>query len=335
MLTPEASSTLPPATSPATPSATSSPAFQGGQKPLDSPDGPQTAPSGPAPALVSPSPQQVATPAPPTPATCGPSSAVSSRSAALQSYLANRLQAPSTTAGSTSSPATWKPKTTPSGRPYLAHTPSALRTAVPGSTGQEWPTPQANKLTKNSTNPTRMKEGGVQTALADAAWLAAPWTTPQAHDTHPRGSGNRQNPNAGGACLGWDAKAAQWATPNTRDHKDTGNLEPSMTRQDGLARLDTVPRQAWTATSGAEGSGSPAPTANRGALNPALSRWLMGFAASWDSAALRAHRSYQKSRPTTPKTRVKPASSASAATATPSSPSAAPFSSVPSGSSEA
>jgi len=34
-----------------------------------------------------------------------------------------------------------------------------------------WPTPQASKNTKNSKDPQRMKEGGVQTSLADAAWL--------------------------------------------------------------------------------------------------------------------------------------------------------------------
>lgn len=34
-----------------------------------------------------------------------------------------------------------------------------------------WPTPSASKNTKNSTDPQKMKEGGVQTSLADAAWL--------------------------------------------------------------------------------------------------------------------------------------------------------------------
>jgi hypothetical protein len=34
-----------------------------------------------------------------------------------------------------------------------------------------WPTPSASKNTKNSKDPQRLKEGGVQTSLADAAWL--------------------------------------------------------------------------------------------------------------------------------------------------------------------
>lgn len=37
-----------------------------------------------------------------------------------------------------------------------------------------WPTPQAEKFTKNSKNPQKLKENGVQTCIADAAWLAYP-----------------------------------------------------------------------------------------------------------------------------------------------------------------
>jgi hypothetical protein len=49
-----------------------------------------------------------------------------------------------------------------------------------------WPTPQANKNTKNSKDPQKMKEGGVQTALADAAWLTL---GPPANGS-PAGTGN-------------------------------------------------------------------------------------------------------------------------------------------------
>lgn len=37
-----------------------------------------------------------------------------------------------------------------------------------------WPTPSATKNTKNSKDPQKMKEGGRQTCLADAAWLSTP-----------------------------------------------------------------------------------------------------------------------------------------------------------------
>jgi hypothetical protein len=72
-----------------------------------------------------------------------------------------------------------------------------------------WPTPSANKMTKNSKDPQRMKEGGVQTCLADAAWIA---------------------------------NKAMWPTPTSRDGKDTGDLSNSMVRKDGKSRMDTLAR---------------------------------------------------------------------------------------------
>lgn len=52
-----------------------------------------------------------------------------------------------------------------------------------------WPTLQANKNTKNSSNPQKLKENGTQTCLADAAWLAG-WPTPCWQD----------GPHGGGRC---------------------------------------------------------------------------------------------------------------------------------------
>ena len=48
------------------------------------------------------------------------------------------------------------------------------------------PTPQANKNTKNSKDPQRMKENGAQTCLADAAHLAG-WPMPNAEDAESAG----------------------------------------------------------------------------------------------------------------------------------------------------
>ena len=79
-----------------------------------------------------------------------------------------------------------------------------------------------------------------------------------------------------------------WVTPTTRDHKDT----PGMTAQrDGKARVDQLPRQAYLATaqrstaSGVMLTGSVTLTTSGGQLNPAHSRWLMGFPPEWDACA--------------------------------------------------
>jgi hypothetical protein len=72
------------------------------------------------------------------------------------------------------------------------------------------------------------------------------------------------------------------------DHKD-GNYQPNVPENALLGR------QVWQA-SGPPATGSPAPMAKRGQLNPAHSRWLMGYPPAWDVCAATAMPSSRKSR---------------------------------------
>ena len=106
-----------------------------------SPAGPTTARSTPAAAPASRTRWRGRGSATKTRATCGPSSVGSSESAILQSFLASRLRALLGRGGSIEFSQTWKEKTTPAGRRYLAHIASAHRTS--GSDYSGWHTPQA------------------------------------------------------------------------------------------------------------------------------------------------------------------------------------------------
>lgn len=110
-----------------------------------------------------------------------------------------------------------------------------------------------------------------------------------------------------------------WVTPSARDHKDTPGMSTTGVNPDGSTRkrLDQLPRQAaiagWptvrvsdknggqvqTGKKGGLGldqvtgmgqSGFPAVTVNKGGLNPALARWLMGYPEEWCHAAIKAWR---------------------------------------------
>jgi hypothetical protein len=252
---------------------------------------------------------------------------------------------------------TWKHWDMPSGPPICALRASGRRTSGKDCIG--WPTPSHSKNSKNSKNPQRMKEGGTQTCLADAAWLAG-WPTPNAI---PEGRGGLQtNPEKAmerklhGHQMNLDdmASLAGRVTPSTRDWKDTPGMAETGTNPDGTMRerLDQLPRQAqlvmggWTTpqahdvtprgkgqkvkhgtahgcadlnrdaeaagwsnggqnqaggalpadAAGTIPSGYPAATEKRGALNPALSRWLMGFPPEWDACAATATPSSRRSR---------------------------------------
>ena len=195
------------------------------------------------------------------------SSSTSSASAALQSSLGNRLRQQLQNRGCAIYKLTWKEKTTPSGLPYSQLVASAHRTNATGcsSARTDWPTPAVSLIT---------------------------------NDVNMRSTDGRTKPNK----LGWAAAMSAWATSTANDFRGSGE---TVIRKDGkdriLDRLDYSTEQGLKITqpiritaSGQMLTGSDAGMGNSGQLNPAHSRWLMGYPPEWDDCAVMAMPSSRK-----------------------------------------
>ena len=235
---------------------TSSPALAAGATPCALPDGPRIDLFGRAVARASLSAQPVQEGALQTNVTFGLSGSTSSASADLTLSLVSRLKQRLTTDGSTLFNLTWREKVTPAGRLVSRLAASGRRTS--DKDFGLWPTPQARDE----------KNGWDERALN-------PHNKPYSKD------------------LNDFALLTSWPTASARDWKDTTGMATTGTNPDGStrSRLDQLPRVA-----GLTVTGSPAATEKPGQLNPAHSRWLMGYPAEWDACAPTAMPSSRKSR---------------------------------------
>jgi len=275
--------------SPDTPNSISSPGSADGLSPSNSQAGHQTDLFAPVPVRASRSARRASNSGLPTAATSGPSFATSSPSANLQSRLASRLRARLAVYGSPEYVLTWKDWDMQSGPPICALRASGRRTSGNGSSG--WPTPDTNQR-GGAQDPAKRKAGGHSVTLQDAALLVG-WNTPRATD------GSNGGPNQTGGALPADAALAGWARPTCQDASN--NAGPSQFNRNSLPLNCQV-----TLVSGQPPTSSPAPTEKRGALNPAHSRWLMGYPVAWDSCGATAMQSCRKSRRNSSKPSSKP-----------------------------
>jgi len=231
---------------PGIPSVTSLQASESGAGRCDLPDGLTTDQSGLDHAHANLSARQAKVLGLMTSGTYGPRSTGSSASAALQSSLANKLQARTVSLGSTLYRLTWKDRVTPAQHPICALRASVRRTSDSDSTG--WPTPNAEDARAGQSQA----PGRKQSSLPKSTWLTG-WPTPNAgpqNDTDSRWEQRRaevkarygHGHNGFGMTLGMASTLAGWTTTTTRDWKDSGaDIKP---RSDGSLRLDQLPRQA-------------------------------------------------------------------------------------------
>lgn len=157
-----------------------------------------------------------------TSGTYGRTSTTSLKSAVLQLYLANKLQAATVSLGSTLYNLTWKVRYTPSQRPIFALRGSVRRTSDKDSislldllTG--WQTPTTTNISERSNDA---MESRMEKRLATGRTSLSPGSLAEQASMYLSG----------------------WVTPTTRDWKDTGG--DLKQREDGRNRYDQLPRQA-------------------------------------------------------------------------------------------
>ena len=219
----------------------------------------------------------------------------------LLSSLASRLQPQSKkTTGSMIYSMNWKQKTTPRGRSYFQLVASGRRTSDSGFGWLHgWPT----ATTRDHKDGKECPNVPINSLLGRETWMAG-WPTPTVADenksrvkeplNYSEKHMARKNSDKN---LAITAQAlAGWPTPKVADDKGSA-YKPTENRRSELRKMAYLANgPARLTATGETLTGSTAGMESGGQLNPAHSRWLMGYPPEWDDCAVTAMPSSRKSR---------------------------------------